>query len=56
MQDYSQLERFGVHYCHPTPPRGRPSGQRSHYLELNIHLITPIEELIGRVDEFPTIY
>ena len=19
MQDYSQLERFGVHYCHPTP-------------------------------------
>ena len=20
MQDYSQLERFGVHYCHPTPP------------------------------------
>ena len=21
MQDYSQLERFGVHYCHPTPFR-----------------------------------
>ena len=21
MQDYSQLERFGVHYCHPTPLR-----------------------------------
>ena len=21
MQDYSQLERFGVHYCHPTPVR-----------------------------------
>ena len=21
MQDYSQLERFGVHYCHPTPAR-----------------------------------
>ena len=19
MQDYSQLKRFGVHYCHPTP-------------------------------------
>ena len=19
MQDYSKLERFGVHYCHPTP-------------------------------------
>ena len=23
MQDYSQLERFGVHYCHPTPIRGK---------------------------------
>ena len=22
MQDYSQLERFGVHYCHPAPNTG----------------------------------
>jgi hypothetical protein len=24
MQDYSQLERFGVHYCHPTPDVNDP--------------------------------
>ena len=27
MQDYSQLERFGVHYCHPTPVLPPPAGQ-----------------------------
>lgn len=32
-----------------------PSGQ-AHYLELNLHLVTPIEELVQKMEEAPTIY
>ncbi len=31
-------------------------GGFAHFLELNIHLVTPIRELLQRMDEFPTIY
>ena len=31
-------------------------GGQAHFLELNIHLVTPIEELLTRMDEMPTIY
>ena len=29
-------------------------GGQAHYLEFNFHLVTPIEDLIKRMDEFPT--
>ena len=31
-------------------------GGQAHYVELNFHLVTPIEELLQRMDEMPTIY
>ena len=35
MQDYSQLERFGVHYCHPTPSFAASASYLNHrYLRL----------------------
>ena len=32
-------------------------GGQAHYVEMDFHLVTPIEELIGKMDQFPpTIY
>ena len=31
-------------------------GGQAHYLNLNIHLVTPIEELVQSMGEVPTIY
>ena len=28
----------------------------AHFLELNFHLVTPIDELMHHVDEMPTVY
>ena len=31
-------------------------GGFAHFLELNLHLVTPVEELLNRIDEFPTVF
>ena len=47
MQDYSQLERFGVHYCHPTPsepqfsgPSGKASATGQSVIEIDLRVET----------------
>ena len=40
MQDYSQLERFGVHYCHPTPKAGMQ-------FQCETHQPLPVEDRAG---------
>ena len=44
MQDYSQLERFGVHYCHPTPV-----GVDTH---LDEHVAVAIDHHGARLGEY----
>jgi hypothetical protein len=31
-------------------------GGYTHYLNMNLHLVTPIADLLKRADEFPTVY